>query len=95
MTIRIETERLLLRPFGPADVENHVAMMADPLVAKTLTADGKPRSRGEEWRMAATLIGRLGPSDLQTLLVELSIPRVGSSILTNGRRHSDSLRHSV
>ena len=57
MTIRIETERLLLRPFGPADVENHVAMMADPLVAKTLTADGKPRSRGEEWRMAATLIG--------------------------------------
>ena len=57
MTIRIETERLLLRPFAPADVENHVEMMADPLVAKTLTADGNLRSRGEEWRLAAALIG--------------------------------------
>lgn len=57
MTIRIETDRLVLRPLGPEDVESHLEMMADPKVAAFLTPDGKVRSRAEEWRAAACYIG--------------------------------------
>lgn len=57
MTIRIETERLILRPIAPEDVEAHGAMMAEPEVAKFLTPAGKPRTRAEEWRAFATLLG--------------------------------------
>lgn len=57
MTIRIETERLILRPFEVKDVEDHVAMMQDEKTASFLTPDGKPRGYGDEWRSAAMLIG--------------------------------------
>lgn len=57
MTVHIETGRLVLRPFAPEDVEAHCDMMADPRVAETLTPDGRPRSRAEEWRAAASIIG--------------------------------------
>lgn len=55
--LRIETDRLILRPLAPEDVENHIALMADPKVAATLTPDGKVRSAAEEWRAAASYIG--------------------------------------
>ena len=57
MTIRIETERLILRPISPEDVEPHIAMMRDETVAAFLTPGGKPRSYGEEWRAVACYIG--------------------------------------
>jgi RimJ/RimL family protein N-acetyltransferase len=57
MSIRIETERLILRPIAPDDVEPHCAMMAESSVAKFLTPAGKPRTRAEEWRAFATLLG--------------------------------------
>ncbi len=57
MTITLETERLILRPMTAADVEPLMAMMRDPETAKFLVPDGKPRSRGDEWRAAAAIIG--------------------------------------
>ena len=57
MTIRIETDRLILRPFSAEDVESHIAMMQDEKTAAFLTSDGKPRAYGDEWRAAATLVG--------------------------------------
>lgn len=57
MTIRIETERLILRPFEAQDVEDHIAMMQDEKTASFLTPDGKPRPYGDEWRGAASYIG--------------------------------------
>lgn len=57
MRIELETDRLVLRPMTVDDVEPHIAMMQDPAVAKFLTPDGEPRSRAEEWRAAASLLG--------------------------------------
>ena len=57
MTIRIETERLILRRMEPRDVEPHMDMMMDPETARYLTPDSKPRSRAEEWRAAASMLG--------------------------------------
>ncbi len=57
MTIRIETDRLILRPFGADDVEDHIAMMQDEKTAAYLTPGGKPRDYGDEWRAAACYVG--------------------------------------
>ncbi len=57
MTIKIETERLTLRPMTADDVEPHMAMMQDPATAKFLCPDGVPRPRAEEWRAAASMLG--------------------------------------
>ncbi|MEL7485772.1 MAG: GNAT family N-acetyltransferase [Pseudomonadota bacterium] len=57
MTIRIETERLLLRPMLGEDAEAYIAMMADADVAKFLTPDHRPRPRADEWRAFATMVG--------------------------------------
>lgn len=57
MTIRIETERLILRPMAPEDADAHIAMMAHPAVAKFLTRDGKPQARADEWRGYAMMLG--------------------------------------
>ena len=57
MTVRIETERLILRPMEGRDADSHVEMMVDEKVAGFLTPGGKPRSRPEEWRAAASIIG--------------------------------------
>lgn len=57
MTIRIETERLILRPMEPRDVEPHIEMMTNPATAKYLAPGGKARPRADEWRAAACYIG--------------------------------------
>lgn len=57
MIIRIETDRLILRPMEPQDVEPHIDMMCDPETAKYLTPDQKPRPRADEWRAAASYLG--------------------------------------
>ena len=57
MTIRIETDRLILRPMIGEDVEPFIEMMADPEVAKFLTPNGEPRDRADEWRAFASMVG--------------------------------------
>ncbi|MBB5517819.1 GNAT family N-acetyltransferase [Amphiplicatus metriothermophilus] len=57
MSLRLETERLLLRPLAPEDVDAYCAMMAHPDAARFLTPDGKPQDRPAAWRGFATLIG--------------------------------------
>ncbi|HKP15073.1 MAG TPA: GNAT family N-acetyltransferase [Gemmatimonadaceae bacterium] len=53
---RLETERLLLREFGPSDVEPYAQMMADPEVCRFL-GDGAPLDRVGAWRQLALFIG--------------------------------------
>ena len=55
--IELITDRLVLRPFAPGDVEAHIAMMRDQDVARFLTEEGMPRERATEWRAAASLLG--------------------------------------
>lgn len=57
MTIRIETERLLLRPLAPEDAEPHITMMQDPAVAETLGPGGRPLPRPDLWRQFASYLG--------------------------------------
>ncbi len=57
MTIRIETERLILRPLAPEDCEPHMAMMADPKTAVFLSPTGQPQSRSDRWRQFASYLG--------------------------------------
>jgi RimJ/RimL family protein N-acetyltransferase len=57
MTIVLETERLILKPLAPEDFEAHAKMMADPAVARFLTADRQPQPRSAEWRGYAMLLG--------------------------------------
>ena len=57
MTIRIETDRLILRPLEPADADAHIEMMGDKDVASFLTADKTPASREERWRQFASYLG--------------------------------------
>jgi RimJ/RimL family protein N-acetyltransferase len=53
---RVETSRLVLRGFTPADVEPYVRMLADREVARFL-GDGQPLSRVDAWRQMAMIIG--------------------------------------
>lgn len=53
----LTTDRLILRPHGAADFEPYAAMMAEPGVARFLTIDGQPQSRGDAWRGLAAVIG--------------------------------------
>ncbi|MEL7490422.1 MAG: GNAT family N-acetyltransferase [Pseudomonadota bacterium] len=57
MTLRLETERLIMRPLAPEDAEAHIAMMQDPEVAGFLTQEGAPRARTDEWRAYASMLG--------------------------------------
>ena len=53
---RIETERLLLRPFSADDYENYAAMCADPEVMRGL-GTGVPMDRTDAWRHLAFAMG--------------------------------------
>ncbi|PQA88014.1 GNAT family N-acetyltransferase [Hyphococcus luteus] len=57
MTIRIDTERLRLRPLAPEDCEAHIQMMLDPAVAATLSPTGGAQSRHDLWRQFASYLG--------------------------------------
>lgn len=54
---RLETERLVLRAWRIEDFEPFAAMMADPEVARFLTADQAPQDRATAWRAMAVLVG--------------------------------------
>jgi RimJ/RimL family protein N-acetyltransferase len=53
--VRLETERLILRPFAPADFDAYAAMHADPEVTRYLAGDPSPR--WEAWRSFAMFVG--------------------------------------
>lgn len=55
--IRLTTDRLELRPAGPDEVEHHIAMMADPNVARFLSFDKRPQKRADAWRAYASILG--------------------------------------
>jgi RimJ/RimL family protein N-acetyltransferase len=57
MPIRIETDRLILRPILPEDAELYLAMMGDRDFARFLTPDGKAQDRAGAWRGFATVVG--------------------------------------
>ncbi|MEE2690058.1 MAG: GNAT family N-acetyltransferase [Pseudomonadota bacterium] len=57
MTVRLETERLILRSMEPGDAESYIALMAEPDIARFLTPDGKPQSRADAWRAFAMVLG--------------------------------------
>lgn len=55
MIPRLETERLILRALGEADLDALAAFMADPDVARFI-APG-PQTREQTWRSIATVLG--------------------------------------
>jgi RimJ/RimL family protein N-acetyltransferase len=52
----LSTERLLLRPFRNADLEEYARIFSDPEVVRFL-GDGKPLSRVDAWRQMAVILG--------------------------------------
>lgn len=56
MTVSLETERLLLRPFRNADHPEYAAMCADPDVMRYL-GTGVTLNPGEAWRSMASILG--------------------------------------
>ena len=57
MTIRIETERLVLRPMEPRDADPHIEMMGDPKTAAFLSQNKEPQPRMDRWRQFASYLG--------------------------------------
>lgn len=56
MIPRLQTERLILRAFTPADFPAFAAMSADPLVRR-YSGDGTPRSEEESWTSFLVIAG--------------------------------------
>lgn len=57
MTIRIETDRLILRPLEPRDAEAHIAMMGEDGVAAFLSPSKQPQTSMDRWRQFASYLG--------------------------------------
>lgn len=53
----IETDRLILRPPVLEHFEGLARLLADPHVAKSLSANGRPRNRFEAWQSFAGQVG--------------------------------------
>lgn len=78
----IETERLILRPFRPEDIDAYAEMCADPEVMEFLSADGSLLSRAEAWRQMAMFLGHWELRGFGTWAVEeratgLFVGRIG------------------
>jgi len=57
MTIRIETDHLILRPLDVRDADAHIAMMQAPAVAAVLSTTKEPQDRPSLWRQFASYLG--------------------------------------
>ena len=57
MTIRIETERLVLRPLEPRDADAHIEMMCNPATSAYLSPTKEPQMRADLWRQYASYLG--------------------------------------
>jgi RimJ/RimL family protein N-acetyltransferase len=51
------TERLLLRPFRPSDIDDYAALNTDPEVLRYLSGGEQPWNRCRAWRHMAFLLG--------------------------------------
>lgn len=56
MEVRLETERLSLRPFRGSDLDAYAAMSADPEVMRFIGA-GATLNRTDSWRSIAAMLG--------------------------------------
>jgi RimJ/RimL family protein N-acetyltransferase len=54
----LETQRLLLRPFTEADVDDLTRLYGDPAVMRHL-GDGSPLDRAASWRQVAIFMGHM------------------------------------
>lgn len=55
--MRLDTERLVLRPFRADDIDAYAEMCADPEVMRYLSATGAVLSREDAWRQMAMFAG--------------------------------------
>lgn len=58
MDLRITTDRLLLRPFAEADLDDFARINADPRTSRYL-GDGAPIDRAATWRSIALFLGHI------------------------------------
>lgn len=56
LAVEIETERLLLRAWRPADFEDFARISSDPEVMQYI-ANGQPATRSQAWRTMAVFVG--------------------------------------
>ncbi len=56
MSVVLETQRLLLRPFREDDLDAYARICADPQIMRYIGA-GQPLSRGDAWRAMAFFLG--------------------------------------
>ncbi len=78
----LHTERLVLRPFKAADIDDYALMCQDPEVMEFLSADGGLLSRAEAWRQMAMFLGHWELRGFGTWAVEeratgLFVGRIG------------------
>ncbi len=55
--MQLTTDRLILRQFREADLDEYARMCADPEVMQYLSASGAPMSRADAWRQMAMFAG--------------------------------------
>jgi RimJ/RimL family protein N-acetyltransferase len=68
---RIETARLILRPWRANDIARNTAMLGDPEVARFITPDRKPVTTEQNgWRNAAVITGHWALHGFGMLAVE-------------------------
>jgi RimJ/RimL family protein N-acetyltransferase len=77
---RLETQRLVLRPFREEDLDDYAEMCGDTLVMKYL--GGAPLNRMDSWRNMATVVGHwqlrgFGPWAVEELASGQLVGRVG------------------
>ena len=69
---RIETERLILRPWCANDIASNSVMLSDPDTARFITADGKPvTTEIVGWRNAAVMSGHWALHGFGMFVVEV------------------------
>lgn len=82
----VETERLLLRAFSPADLDRFAAMVADPQVIEFATYSGQAMNRGQAWNWMCLMLGHWHMRGFGIWAVEekktgLLIGRIGIQLL--------------
>ncbi|MEO6881993.1 MAG: GNAT family N-acetyltransferase [Mycobacteriaceae bacterium] len=81
-SLRLQTPRLLLRPFQPRDLDDLLAARSRPEVVRYLYADVLDRRSGADWLRRAMVQDRLvSPGDVLSLAVEHEGRVIGDVLL--------------